>query len=276
MKQFAIVLALVLATCTAVRAQTPPADAAQPAPAAAAPAQLGSWWTVNAREIHPLPTRWLVHAEGQFSLSRTTGNVEGHTIAGSGLLAVRKRLVTNLTSVSSTINELAQGSEKFTQEIYNVTNLLLYNVVQRTNLAAGLLYERDDPKFVKHRTAVFAGVNQHLLVEPTHSLQVVGALGWENEQGTQPGFDENSPIAYFSQALTAQLGPRVGVRQGLELIFDLKHASDQRRNLSGSVDFRVATFLTISPTFTVRYDGRTTPLAKNTDTMTMVALRFSR
>ena len=274
MKQCVIVLALVLAASRAALAQTPPpTDAKQEQPA---PAQLGAWWTVNARSIQPLPTKWLVHTEGMFSFSRTSGNVDGHNITGSGLFAVRKRLVTNMTSVSVTINELAQGTEKFTQEIFNVTNLFLVNVVERSNLTAGLLYERDDPKFVASRVAAFGGVNQHLLVKPTHSLQVVGALGWESEEGTLPGFDESSPIAYVSQALTAQLHPRVGLRQALELIFDLKTSSDQRRNLSGSVDLQVTKYFTVSPSFQVRYDGRTTPLAKNTDTMTMIALRFTR
>ena len=275
MKQCVIALALLLATGRSVLAQTPPpADAAQQP--AQAPQQLGAWWTVNARSIQPLPTKWLVHTEGLFSFSRTSGNVDGHNITGSGLFAVRKRLVTNMTSVSATINELAQGPEKFTQEIFNVTNLFLVNVVERTNLTAGVLYDRDDPKFVAHRLAAFGGVNQHLLVKPTHSLQVVGALGWESEEGTLPGFDESSPIAYVSQALNAQFGPRVTLRQALELIFDLKHSSDQRRNFSGALDLHVTKYLTVSPTIQLRYDGRTTPLAEDLDTMAMIALRFTR
>jgi hypothetical protein len=252
-------------------AQSDTTPAAPVAPEMPAP----QWWLVNPRATSPVSSAWRFHVEAQGALSRTTGNLDGHTIGVTSMFVVRKGIVTNLLQGKINLQEFALEGLRgaFRQKTTNLTELVMVNVVGATQVIGGFVLERDDPEFIEHRLDVFAGIGQTLLNRPTQKLLAFASLGHEDERFIVPGFETDGPIFYASAAYIWTVKPTIYFRQSTEYIQDLKATSDRRINLTFALDVALGKYLYLSPSFESRHDSQTSPLAEKTDTTQMVSFR---
>ena len=108
----------------------------------------------------PQPPGWLFHAEGQGSFANSTGSVSGFQYTGVAQTAMRKGLVTNQTFFSFNVQEqrLEDNGGSFKQTaITHFTDMLLININKPLNLVTAVIWDKDEPKAVLHRAAIFEG-----------------------------------------------------------------------------------------------------------------------
>lgn len=251
--------------------QKPGEDPAQKKP------NYGQWWLKNAREIEPRPTGWLFHIEGTASFANQTGSVSGFEYTTNILSAQRKGIVTNQIGGSFILQEArVEGQGNFKQETARAFDMLYVNVAKPINLVAALIVEKDEPKRILHREAVFGGVQKIFSFPKGRMMSFSVAAGYEQEtaQGQFGDQDERGPAAYAQNFVSLPLGQRGIFTHFLEYFHDLKISDDYRVNWNTSLQLQVNSHIGIGPSFQVRYDAKPITQVQKTDTMAVIGITF--
>lgn len=275
-------LACVL-SASPVSAQQPAAPSQPPAgqPGAPDPAtkkpDYGQWWLKNAREVSPKPPGWQFHIEGTGSFANQTGSVSGFEYTTSILSALRKGIVTNQFGGSFILQESrVEGQGNFKQETARAFDMLYVNVARPINLVLALILEKDEPKRILHREAVFAGVQKIFTFPQGRMLSFSVAAGREQEtvQGEFGEEDEGGPTAYAQSLLSWPIGRRGIFTNFLEYFHDLEISDDYRLNWNASLQLQVNAHIAIGPSVQIRYDAKPVTQVQKTDTMTVIGVTF--
>jgi Protein of unknown function, DUF481 len=266
----------------------PPPPAAPPATQAQPPApqdttaqkkpDYGQWWLVNARDVVPPPPGWLIHSEGQGSFANSTGSVSGYQYTFAGQSSQRKRLVTNQVSVSFNVQEqrLEDNRGFFKQTTARFTEMVLINITKPLNLITAVVWEKDEPKQVLHRLALFEGLAHNFTLGKGHILGLAGAIGYEDEHDVSSTInqDQGSATAYLQNSYNAPIAAKGTFSHTLEAFFDLVNTDDVRLTWNVNLMLQVTPHIGIGPAAQVRYDGQPVQQVQTTDTMVMIAVQI--
>ena len=237
----------------------------------------GQWWLMNAREVNPRPPGWLFHIEGTASFANQTGSVSGFEYTTNILSALRKGIVTNQIGGSFILQEArVEGQGNFKQETARAFNMLYINVARPINLVTAVIVEKDEPKRIRHREAVFQGVQKIFSFPKGRMLSVSVAAGYEQEtvQGEFGDVDEGGPTVYAQNFLSLPIGQRGIFTHFLEYFHDLELSDDYRLNWNTSLQLQVNSHIAIGPSFQVRYDAKPVTQVQKTDTMAVIGITF--
>ena len=266
-----------------VSAQQPAAPSQPPAgqPSGAPPAEqkpnYGQWWLANAREVNPKPPGWLFHIEGTASFANQTGSVSGFEYTTNILSALRKGIVTNQIGGSFILQEArVEGQGNFKQETARAFDMIYVNVAKPINLVGAFIIEKDEPKHILHREALFAGVQKIFTFPKGRMLSFSVAGGYEQEtvQGQFGEQEEGGPAAYAQSMFSAPIGQRGIFTNFLEYFHDLEINDDYRINWNASLQLQVNAHIAIGPSVQIRYDAKPVTQVQKTDTMTVIGITF--
>jgi hypothetical protein len=255
----------------------PPAEQKPGADPAAKKPNYGQWWLMNAREVNPAPPGWLFHIEGTASFANQSGSVSGFEYTTNVLSALRKGLATNQIGGSFILQEArVEGQGNFKQETARFFDMVYVNVAKPINIVGALIVEKDEPKHILHREAVFGGVQKIFSFPKGRLLSFSVAGGYEQEtaQGQFGETDEGGPAAYAQSMLTLPIGQRGVFTNFVEYFHDLEISDDYRFNWNTSLQLQVNAHIGIGPSFQLRYDAKPVTQVQKTDTMAVIGITF--
>lgn len=272
-----------LLSAAPVSAQQPAAPSQPPAgqqpgadPAPQKP-NYGQWWLSNARDVEPRPPGWLFHIEGTGSFANQTGSVSGFEYTTNILSALRKGIVTNQVGASFILQEArVEGEGTFKQTTARAFDLLYINVAKPINLVTAVMVEKDEPKGVLHREAVFQGVQKIFTYPKGRMLSFAVAAGYEQErlQGEFGEVDEGGLTGYAQNVINVPIARRGIFTHFLEYFHDFELSDDYRVNWNASLQLQVNPHIGIGPSFQVRYDAKPVTHVQKTDTMAVISVTF--
>lgn len=282
--KFLVVTALTgVLSASPVSAQQPAAPSQPPAgqsgtPPAGQKPDYGQWWLANARDVNPKPPGWLFHIEGTASFANQSGSVSGFEYTANILSALRKGIVTNQIGGSFILQEarVEGGGGNFKQETARAFNMLYVSVGRPINLVGAFIIEKDEPKHVLHREALFAGVQRVFSFPKGRRLSMSVAGGYEHEtvRGQFGEQQEGGPAAYAQSMFTAPIGQRGIFTNFIEYFHDLEISDDYRINWNASLQLQVNKHIGIGPSVQIRHDAKPVTQVQKTDTMTVLGITF--
>ncbi|HWI20964.1 MAG TPA: DUF481 domain-containing protein, partial [Vicinamibacterales bacterium] len=237
----------------------------------------GQWWLMNARDVSPAPPGWLFHIEGTASFANQTGSVSGFEYTTNVLSALRKGIFTNQIGGSFILQEArVEGQGNFKQETARAFDMLYINIVKPINLVTALIIEKDEPKRILHREAIFQGVQKVFNFPKGRMLSFSVAAGYEQEtaQGQFGDVEEGGPAAYAQSLASLPIGQRGIFTNFVEYFHDLELSDDYRFNWNTSLQLQVNSHIAIGPSFQLRYDAKPVTQVQKTDTMAVIGVTF--
>lgn len=274
-----------LCVCVSAAPSAEPQSGPPPAQAPAGPpsgpqekSPYGEWWLLHAREVNPRPPGWLFHAEGAGSFANSTGSMSGYQLVVNGLSALRKGIVTNQFGASFQLDDqrIEDGRGSFKQKTIRIFDMLLINVTKPLDVVTAVIYEKDEPKRVLHRTSTFAGLSRSMALGKGRVLGVAGALGYESEEFATAGPEtdvEQNPIAYLQNTLRAPIARRGMLTHHVEAFFDLEDTEDVRVNWNLGLNVQLTPRIGVGPSLQIRYDARPVTQVQSTDTMLTIGVQ---
>jgi hypothetical protein len=279
-------LALFCAICASpLSAQQPPAPAPPAGTQAPAPPgtttetkpNYGQWWLANARDVNPQPPGSLFHVEGQGSFANSTGSISGFEYTLNALSALRRGIATNQVGVSFIIQEQrVEGQGSFKQTTARFFDILYVNVTKPLNLITAVIVEKDEPKRVLHREAVFEGLGRNMALAKGRMVGVAAAMGYENEHVLTPvgPQDHRTPTAYFQNTYSSPIAMRGLFTHHIEMFNALDNRDDFRVNWNLGLNLQVTPHIGIGPSLQIRYDAKPVVQVQKTDTMVVFGVQF--
>jgi len=252
----------------------PATAAAQDASAPDAPPPL--WWIRNAHTLPPVKDRLLVHAEGQYGFSRLRGNMHGSQHSGGLLLVLRHNLISSGTGASIQKQNLripAVGGA-IDQEAISLDQNLRYDLHRVVAPQVGVIYSRDDARFIDERSVWYGGVNLHPVNNMRVQSRILLAAGHQSESYTVPEPASDAAHGYVGSELHYSLSPQVRLFEISSVLFELGDTDNHYWNLLAGIDISVNRWLGIALNHTVTYDNQPVPsIALKRDAQQSIMLR---
>jgi hypothetical protein len=140
---------------------------------------LTGWWHKSSMDYHPLPSEWLFHAEGTFSVMDATGNTDGTSLDISGSTDLRKYRFTSHSFAQLTRKSIdyltTRTSVDYTER--TLREQVDFDITAHLMLLAGVEAYRNTLMFMDERVNVYGGVGATVFRDKKHQFNLVGALG---------------------------------------------------------------------------------------------------
>lgn len=229
---------------------------------AAPPKQdLANWWMRNAASFHPIPERWLFHAEANYSFSLSTGNTEGEMHNGSGRIYLRKNRST--LSVRGGIMKqrlsFARDVVEVSQERYRVAPTLDYDLTPALGLQAGFLWEHDDAAFIESRSISYLGLKTVPYSSRNLMITAMPAFGYQYEQAILTEEERSMWVPYFEETIMWQPVKEFRIHHEANLLFSLEESETYRVRLAHSLEFPITSFFSLMFNHELRYNNNPIP-----------------
>lgn len=238
---------------------------------------LGEWWLVSSLSIDSLPEQLLFHAEAEVSFTRMTGNLDANILSGSTTWALRKKTFTNSVIYSVDRQEISLGGNRgsVTTESQKVDYESRVDLTRRFHLSAGILWERDDPRFLKNRWTYYAGLGYHVANAKKHKLNLVVASGQQRDKYTMDDVKETLEVFYVYASHNWQIDDRLSFRQKLTSLMSFSDTEHYRLQLDLNLDVNITGTFSVPISFEAKFDNKPIQAAEKWDTQQTVGLKLS-
>ncbi len=187
------------------------------------PQELGQWWLYSPLKYEPMYPKWLFHAQGYFSYTKLTGNVEGVEYSSELESALRKNRYTTyvLFLLSKTETTESVGGGHTENEDLALMVIERFDLTKRFALNVGMTWERESDRFVKDRFTYFGGPSVLVFEFPRHFLRVGFYYGYDDTQYDNDGLTSNGLPAsedLESDGVMFEQGYRLALTETLSFI----------------------------------------------------------
>lgn len=172
-------------------------------------AQAQNWWQVNSLKLDSLPDKVLFHAEGEYNLERAKGSVSGFLHEAEAGIQLRKKRVLLSVSTDLTYQKLEMGSQLIREKYYLFEGALNYDLLPNLHAEAGVVWEKDDQKYIDQRAVVYTGLNAELFSDQTWGLNLMGAVGEQRQMFVDSPNVFVDWVAYVQQNLRVLIHPKI-------------------------------------------------------------------
>ncbi|MGE5480955.1 MAG: DUF481 domain-containing protein [Chloroflexota bacterium] len=251
------------------------------------------WWLSSSLTNPDTTDAVRYHAEGDFSFTNMSGNLEGTVYRGKILNFIRKGRVTghlNYLADISDITKFADNSGDPHSASKIVTNKQIaeaaidYDLTKVLFLEGGTVWERDINSAILNRYSYYGGLGINQVFEGKHFLNAVLAAGVADIEYDIPPpytidmFDvQKKPAAYlfFMQSYAWNVTEKISFQEGLRYYPNLSETKRYRYAAELRTNFAVWDFLSFFIGYDYAYDNDAKNVqAYSTDTKTMIGIKL--
>lgn len=193
--------------------------------------------------------------QGSFSFTQMSGNVNGHNLGASINAAIWGSSFSNLIFARSNVQSVETGDNKVTYKMYDILNLLRYNIVGDFFGVAAFDFEKNEPILIDKRISGFLGAGYDIIVKPGHNLSVIAAIGRTSETNTVPvdnPYDDFTSI-FLMNSYGVQITDNFSLNQQFDFFAPIDEIERSRVRLSLSANTTLYKALGVSYQFNLKY-----------------------
>jgi hypothetical protein len=196
------------------------------------------WWLTNSLKHNNLPEGTLFHAQGEYSLYHSTGQVYATIHKGAPQFFIRNGRLQLSAFGSISYQKLQVGSNPESKtEVFQANPKVIYDIIPAVQWEGGILWERNDAQFLDKRAAYYTGLIYNNMEHKSLGKLYFLALGYQDVKSTNlpQGLgvvEEQKPIFYGQQTFVFKTIPRVNFTESLVFIRELDSAGAYRVDLT--------------------------------------------
>lgn len=223
-------------------------------------AQDQKWYETNSFHIDSLAQGTLFHADGQYSLFHSKGNMNGYIHQGVPRVFLRNGRWMLSTSASLKFQKIQMMSNPATRTRYIKVNArMIYDLNKSFQFEAGTEWERDHSHFIDARAVHYTGLIFNAHEGKKFSKMFFAAAGYQFLESTAlpgglPVTHEDKPVLYFMQHATFSPVEYVKFTESFSFIEELNESKNYRTELTLSAQIPVTRHLIFVLTQQFKYE----------------------
>lgn len=250
--------------------------------------QAPQWWLTNSlKKTSNNPEGTLFHAQGEYSLYHSTGQVNATIHKGSPQFFIRNGRFQLSAFGHISYQTLQVGSNPKSQtESFEANPKLIYDIIPAVQWEGGVLWERNDAQFLDRRAAYYTGLIYNNMEHKSIGKLYFLALGYQDVKSTvlPQGLgvvEDQTPIFYAQQTFVFKtVIPRVNLNQSLIFIQELNDESIYRLDLNLRAMYQLTRRISGMIQYQYKYEDaplipELAPFYEKTNTALTFGVRFS-
>jgi len=215
------------------------------------------WWMTNSLKFSEKHPGMRYHAEGEYSTYISTGQVSAYIHKSAPAFFIRNGRLQLSAFGNVTYQKLRVQSDPATRtKMFTANPKVFYDITPLIQWEVGTLLERNDPQFIKLRSAVYTGALFNNMEHKKLGKLLFIAFGQEYVNSTELPDDlgvekSNNPIVYIQQRFMLKTIPKVSLSEvftfvhGIEnngiyrLDLDLKAMYQLSPHVSGMIQYQL-------------------------------------
>ncbi len=207
------------------------------------------WWMTNSLKYSEKHQGMRYHAEGEYSTYISTGQVSAYIHKSAPYIFIRNGRLQLSAFGNVTYQKLRVQSDPATRtKMFTANPKVFYDLTRKIQWEVGTLIERNDPQFIKLRSAVYTGV---LFNNSEHSKLgklLFIAFGQEYVNSTELPDDlgvekSNNPIVYIQQRFMLKTIPKVSLTEAFTFVHGIENNGIYRLDLDLKAMYQLSSHL---------------------------------
>lgn len=219
------------------------------------------WWMTNSLKLDDLPEGTLFHAEGEYSFTHTTGNVDMYLHRGAPAVFLRNGRMLFNTFGNIEYQKIKVGDDPATRNrSFMINTKFIYDLVPVLQSETGILWERDEPHYIDRRVVLYTGMIYNVLENDHLGKMFFGAVGYQYATSTEflpilPVTKEDKPIAYLQQQLVLKLFQPITFTESFTYIKELDEEAAHRTKFLLSAQIPVTSHVVFVVSHQTEYES---------------------
>lgn len=245
------------------------------------------WWLTNSLKHNNLPEGTLFHAQGEYSLYHSTGQVNATIHKGAPQFFLRNGRLQLSAFGQISYQKLQVGSNPESRtETFTANPKLIYDIIPAVQWEAGVQWERNDAQFLDKRAAYYTGLIYNNMEHKSIGKLYFLALGYQDVKSTNLPrglgiIEEQKPIFYAQQMFVLKtIIPRVNLNESLIFVRELDDAGVYRLDLNLRAMYQLTPKISGMIQYQYKYEDaplipELAPFYEKTNTALTFGIRFT-